>query len=382
MPQPLAGLIVLDLSHMVAGPFATRILADLGARIIKIERPVQGDDGRALPPFKDGKSAHFAALNHSKASIALDLKSETGQEIMGRLLDRADILVEAYRPGIMEKFGLGWDRLKVSHPRLIYGAITGFGQTGPDARRPAFDVIAEARGGIMAETGTRGGAPVRAGAPIGDIAAAMYLAQGVLAALYDRERTGRGRRVDVAMLDAQLALQSRGVAQSALGGAAPAPRGTRSGDIAPSEAFATSDGRIVIAVGNDRLFEKLCTTLDLPLSDDPRFATNAARVQNARLLCRLIEAVTLERTRAHWLARLTAAGIPCAPIQGVDEAMKDTQILARNMVVDVLDRNGRKAYLAPGNPIKMSGAEDRTSRAPAPDLDGNRGEILRWLDGE
>ncbi|SIS77894.1 CoA:oxalate CoA-transferase [Roseivivax lentus] len=382
MSQPLAGLIVLDLSHMVAGPFATRILADLGARIIKIERPGTGDDGRALPPFKSGKSAHFAALNHSKASIALDLKSGDGQEIAARLLARADILVEAFRPGVMDKFGLGWETLRTRHPRLIYGSLSGYGQTGPDARRPAYDMIAEARGGVMAETGERGGLPVRLGAPIGDIAAAMYLAQGILAALYDRERNGQGRRVDVAMLDAQLALQSRGVAQSATGGRSPEPRGTRSAEIAPSEAVATSDGRIVLAAGNDRLFEKLCTALDLPLSDDPRFASNADRVENARLLRRLIEAITLEKTRAHWLARLTAAGIPCAPVQGVDEAMKDPQILARNMVVDVLDRNGRKAYVAPGNPIKMSGAEDRTARSPAPDLDGNRGEILRWLDGE
>ncbi|QFS83385.1 Formyl-coenzyme A transferase [Roseivivax sp. THAF40] len=382
MSQPLAGLIVLDFSHVVAGPFATRILADLGARIIKIERPGTGDDGRALPPFKADKSAHFAALNHSKASIALDLKSEAGQEIAERLVARADIIVEGFRPGVMDKFGLGYEALQARHPRLIYGSISGYGQTGPDAKRPSYDVIAEARGGVMAETGERGGEPVRLGAPIGDIAASMYLVQGILAALFDRERTGQGRRIDVAMLDAQLSLQSRGVAQSAVGGKTPEPRGTRSAEIAPSEAVATSDGRIVLAAGNDRLFEKLCTALNLPLSDDARFATNADRVQNARLLRRLIEAVTLEKTRAHWLARLTAAGIPCAPVQGIDEAMKDPQITARNMVVDVLDRNGRKAYLAPGNPIKMSSAEDRTVRTPAPDLDGNRGEILRWLDGE
>ena len=325
--------------------------------------------------------ATFAALNHSKASIALDLKSEADQAIFEQLIGHADILVENFRPGVMDKLGFGWEALQARFPRLIYGAVSGYGQTGPDAKRPAYDLTTQARGGVMAGTGTRGGAPVRAGVPIGEIAAGLYLAQGVLAALYDRERTGRGRKVDVGMLDAQLALQAQAIADVSLTGRTASPDGSRSPDIAPAEAFQTADGAIVIAVGNDRHFERLCTTLALPLADDPRFATNAARVTHARLLNRLIEAVTLERTRGHWLARLTAAGIPAAPIQSVDQVMKDPQILARNMLVDVLDRNGRKSFVAPGNPIKISGAEDRTSRGPAPDLDGNRGEILRWLDG-
>ncbi|ETX14656.1 carnitine dehydratase [Roseivivax halodurans JCM 10272] len=381
MTLPLAGLVVLDLTHVLAGPFASMTLADLGARVIKVERPGIGDDTRAFPPFKDGRSAYFAAINHGKASIALDLKSEDGRETFERLMARADVLLENNRPGAMDRLGYGWEAVHEAYPALVYGSVSGFGHTGPDAKRPSYDMVAQARGGVMSITGEEGRDPVRVGASIGDIAAGMYLTQGVLAALLDRERTGLGRRVDVSMLDSQLALLEHAIAIASVTGKAPGPTGARHPSIAPFETFHASDGLFVIAAGNDTLFEKLCVTLGLPISDDPRFATNPARCDNVRLLKRLIEAVTLEHPRAHWIAKLTAAGIPTGAIQSVDEVMKDPQIIARNMVVDVLDRNGRQAYKAAGNPIKMSGAEDKTSRAPAPDLDGNRGEILRWLDG-
>lgn len=381
MTLPLAGLVVLDLTHVLAGPFATMTLGDLGARVIKVERPGRGDDARAFPPFKDGRSAHFAALNHGKASIALDLKAEADRVTFERLLARADVLLENFRPGVMERLGYGWEALHAAHPGLVCGSVSGFGQTGPDARRPAYDTVVQARGGVMSITGETGRAPVRAGAAIGDIVAGMYLVQGVLAALYDRGTTGRGRRVDVSMLDGQLAILEHAIAATTLIGRAPGPSGARQPASAPCEAVQASDGAFVIAAGNDALFEKLCVALSLPIADDPRFATNAARCEHARLLTRLIEAVTLGNTRAHWLAKLGAAGLPVAPIQTIDEVLKDPQVVARNMVVDVLDRNGRQSFKAAGNPIKMSGAEDKTSRPPAPDLDGNRGEILRWLDG-
>ncbi|SEL06398.1 CoA:oxalate CoA-transferase [Roseivivax marinus] len=381
MPMPLADLVVLDLTHVLAGPFASMTFSDMGAKVIKVERPGSGDDTRAFPPFKDGKSAYFAAINHGKSSIALDLKADGDRAVFERLLSRADVLLENYRPGVMDRLGYGWDSLHAEHPHLIYGSVSGFGHTGPDAKRPAYDMVVQARGGVMSITGEDGREPVRVGASIGDIVAGMYLAQGVLAALFDRTRTERGRRIDVSMLDSQLAILEHAVAITSVTGKAPGPTGARHPSIAPFETFHASDGLFVIAAGNDALFEKLCVALNLPLADDPRFATNPARCENVRLLKRLIEAVTLDHTRAHWIARLTAAGIPTGPIQSVDEVMKDPQILSRNMVVDVLDRNGRQAYKAAGNPIKMSDAEDRTSRAPAPDLDGNRGEILRWLDG-
>lgn len=379
MTKPLSGIIVLDLTHVLGGPFCSMTLADLGAHVIKVERPGTGDDSRRFPPFANGKSAYFAALNHGKKSIALDLKSDADRVIFERLLARADVLVESFRPGVMERLGYGWDDVHAQFPRLIYGAVSGFGHTGPEAKRPAYDMIVQARGGMMSITGEKGRDPVRVGASIGDIAAGMYLGQGILAALMDRERSGTGRKIDVSMLDSQLAVLEQAIAATTVTGTPPAPTGTRHPSIAPFETFHASDGLFVIAAGNDVLFEKLCVALNLPLSDDPRFATNPARVEHARLLKRLIEAVTLDKTRAYWIARLAAAGIPSGPIQDVAQAMRDPQILARNMVVDVLDRNGRPAFKAAGNPIKMSGLGDPTVRPAAPDLDGDRGDILRWL---
>lgn len=380
MTKPLSGITILDLTHVLAGPFCSMTLADLGAHVIKVERPGIGDDTRAFPPFTKGKSAYFATINHGKKSIALDLKADADRAIFDRLLARADVILENYRPGVMERMGYGWDDLHAQYPLLIYGAVSGFGHTGPEAKRPAYDMVVQARGGVMSITGEKDREPVRVGASVGDIVAGMYLCQGVLAALVDRDRTGLGRKVDVAMLDSQLAILEHAVAITSVTGAPPGPTGARHPSIAPFETFHASDGLFVIAAGNDVLFEKLCVALNLPLADDDRFATNPARVENARLLKRLIEAVTLDKTRAHWIAKLGAAGIPSGPIQDVAQAMRDPQILARNMVVDVLDRNGRPAFKAAGNPIKMSGLGDTTVRPAAPDLDGDRGEILRWLE--
>ncbi len=380
MSAPLAGFVILDLTHVLAGPYCTMTLGDLGAEVIKVEHPGTGDDTRAFPPFKDGKSAYFATINHGKKSIALDLKDADDRVIFERLVARADVLVENFRPGVMERLGYGWEALHAAYPRLVYGAVSGFGQTGPDAKRPAYDMVVQARGGVMSITGEKDRDPVRVGASIGDIVAGMFLAQGVLAALLDRDRLGKGRKIDVAMLDSQLALLEHAVAMTSVNGEAPSPSGARHPSITPFETFHASDGLFVIAAGNDRLFEKLCVALQLPLSDDPRFSTNPARCENARLLKRLIEAITLGDTRAGWIAKLSAAGIPTGPIQNVAEVLKDPQILARNMVVDVLDKSGRAAYTAAGNPIKMTDNPDPSTRAPAPDLDGNRGDILRWLD--
>ncbi|MEN8658408.1 CoA transferase [Marivita sp.] len=380
MTKPLSGITILDLTHVLAGPFCSMTLADLGAHVIKVERPGIGDDTRAFPPFTKGKSAYFATINHGKKSIALDLKADADRAIFDRLLARADVILENYRPGVMERMGYGWDDLHAQYPLLIYGAVSGFGHTGPEAKRPAYDMVVQARGGVMSITGEKDREPVRVGASVGDIVAGMYLCQGVLAALVDRDRTGLGRKVDVAMLDSQLAILEHAVAITSVTGTPPGPTGARHPSIAPFETFHASDGLFVIAAGNDVLFEKLCVALNLPLADDDRFATNPARVENARLLKRLIEAVTLDKTRAHWIAKLGAAGIPSGPIQDVAQAMRDPQILARNMVVDVLDRNGRPAFKAAGNPIKMSGLGDTTVRPAAPDLDGDRGEILRWLE--
>jgi len=382
MTSPLTGITILDLTQVLAGPFASMTLADLGAEVIKIERPDRGDDSRRFPPFSGGKSAYNAAVNHSKKSIALDLKSDADRQVFERLLPHADVILESFRPGAMDRMGYGWDDLHAVFPQIIYGSASGYGHTGPDTKRRAYDLILQARGGVMSMTGQTNGDAMPTGTAISDIAAGMYLVQGVLAALLSRQTTGVGARIDISLLDAQVALLEHTIASTAETGAAPKPNGTRHKSIAPCETFHASDGVFVMAVGNDVLFDKLCVALNLPLSDDPRFATNTARVENARLLKRLIEAITLDNTRSHWIAKLGAAGIPSGPIQSVDQVMRDPQVLARNMIVDVLDRNGRPAFKTAGNPIKMTGLNDPSVRTAAPDLDAHRGEILRWLEEE
>lgn len=380
MNAPLDGLIILDLTHVLAGPYASMTLADLGARVIKVERPSLGDDTRAFPPFKGSESAYFATINHGKESIALDLKNVDDRIVFDKLLSRSDVILENYRPGVMERLGYGWEDLHTKFPKLIYGAVSGFGHSGPDSQRPAYDMVVQARGGVMSITGERDREPVRVGASIGDIAAGMFLAQGILAALLHRQQTGVGQKVDIAMLDCQLAMLEHAIALTTISGEAPRPSGARHPSITPFETFHASDGLFVIAAGNDVLFARLCEALRLPIAGDERFATNPARCENARLLKRLIEAVTLEKGKQHWIDLLTEAGIPTGPIQNVAEVLKDPQIRARNMVVDVLDQAGKPAYVAAGNPIKMSALADPSTRPPAPKLDEHRQEILDWLE--
>ncbi len=377
---PLDGLLVLDLTHVLAGPFASHTLQDLGARVIKVERPGTGDDTRAFPPFVAGESAYFATLNAGKQSIALDLKAEGDRSLFDRLVARADVLIENYRPGVMDRLGYGWAALSGRHPRLIYAAVSGFGQTGPEAGKPAYDMVVQARGGVMAITGESNGPPVRVGASIGDIVAGMFLTQGILAALYDRERTGRGAMVDVAMLDAQLAIQEHAVAITTATGVAPGRTGARHPTITPFATYRAEDGFVVIAAGNDAMFARLCKVLGLRLAEDPRFATNAARCDNHALLKRLIEAVTLGAPVAHWLAVLEGAGLPTARVQDMAEVLRDPQILARKMVLPVMPRPDGPAFTATGNPIKLSTLPEMAARGPVPALDGDRAAILDWLD--
>ncbi|WP_428543296.1 CaiB/BaiF CoA transferase family protein [Profundibacter sp.] len=381
MSTPLSDITVIDLSHVLAGPYCTMVLSDLGARVIKIERPGLGDDTRAFPPFRGSESAYFATINRGKESIALDLKNTSDRALFEQMLPKADVLVENFRPGVMERLGYGWDELHTKYPRLIYAAVSGFGHTGPDAQKPAYDMVVQARGGVMSITGEKDREPVRVGASVGDIIAGSFLSTGVIAALYERTQTGQGHKIDVAMLDSQIAILEHAVAITGETGIPPAPSGARHPSITPFETFHAKNGLFVIAAGNDVLFAKMCDVLGLgPLLEDPRFASNAARCKHVKILKRLIETVTLARKKKHWLKLLDAAGVPCAAIQNVAEAMSDPQILARNMVVELAAPDGGKPFIAAGNPIKISGMDGTLKGARAPVLDGDRQVILDWLN--
>ncbi|MHA6267690.1 CoA transferase [uncultured Aliiroseovarius sp.] len=380
MSAPLEDITILDLTHVLAGPYCSMVLSDLGAKVIKVEQPGSGDDTRHFPPFRGTESAYFATINRNKQSIALNLKDPADRAILERLLAQVDVVMENFRPGVMDRLGYGWDSLHERFPHLIYGAVSGFGHTGPDAQRPAYDMVVQARGGVMSITGERDREPVRVGASVGDIVAGMFLGHGLLAALYQRIKTGRGQKVDVAMLDSQLAILEHAIAITSETGVAPGPSGARHPSIAPFETFHTKDGLLVIACGNDTLFARFCDVLGKPkLAKRAEFATNLDRCENVKLLKRRIETVTLGETRDYWLEKLLAAGVPCAPILDVAEAMQDPQLRARNMVVDLPAPDGGKPFKAAGNPIKMSDLSDMTQAGPAPFLDGNRAEILSWL---
>ncbi|EEW26041.1 CaiB/BaiF CoA transferase family protein [Rhodobacter ferrooxidans] len=382
MTKPLQDIVIIDLTHVLAGPFCSNTLGDMGAKVIKVERPVLGDDTRQFLPFFEGESAYFAALNAGKKSIALDLRAPADRDIFERLLDRADVVLENYRPGVMERLGYGWEDLKKIHPRLIYGVVSGFGHTGPEAGKPAYDLVAQARGGVMAITGEEGGNPVRVGASIGDIIAGMYLTQGVLAALVQRDREGYGAKVDISMLDAQIPIQEHALALASTTGVSPVPTGARHPSITPFSTYRAADGFFVIAAGNDALFVKMCNAIGRPeLATDERFVTNATRTANVAVLKRKIEVATLEQPRDHWIEVLEAAGVPTGKLQNMGEVMQDPQVLARHMVVPVKPRpGGGPKFMASGNPIKLSTMEEITVREPVSKLDGDRAEVLAWLE--
>jgi len=384
-PGPLDDLLIVDLSRVLAGPYATMVLGDLGARVVKVERPGAGDDSRHIGPFKASasgelQSAYFASINRGKQSIALDLGDADDRAVFDALLAKADVLIENFRPGVMDKLGLGWAALHARHPRLIYAATSGFGHTGPDRAKPAYDMIVQALGGIMSVTGWPGGKPTRVGTSIGDITAGLFTVAGILSALHHRTRTGDGLFVDVAMLDGQIAILENAVARYAVSGIAPGPLGARHPSITPFAAYACSDRPIVIAAGNDVLFGALAVALELPeLIADARFGSNAARTEHAEALAAALEARLATATAAHWLARLEAAGLPCAPLNDVAQALAHPQVIARNMAITTAFPDGTP-LLAAGNPVKLSGYADPPVRAKAPALDEHRAMILRELE--
>lgn len=380
MKGPLNGITVIDLSRVLAGPYCTMVLADMGARVIKVENPDGGDDARRFGPQVNGKSAYFMSLNRGKESIALDLKDQADRQIFEQLLDQADVLVENFRPGVMEKLGYGWPTLHEKYPRLIYGATSGFGHSGPYSNRPAYDMVVQAMGGLMSLTGHDGGPPTRVGSSIGDITAGLFTTIGVNAALFHRQTTGKGMMIDVSMLDCQVAILENAIARYAATGTVPGPLGARHPSIAPFDAFRASDGYFIIAAGNDNLFKLLAEALERPqIADNPLFADNEKRCQHHQQLKTEIEAALASGTVAHWLAVLDDNGIPSGPINDVSQVMDDVQVAARNMIVSADDDIAGRLKMA-GNPVKLSAFDDATTREPAPDLDESRDRILSELD--
>jgi len=381
MPQqgPLSGITIIDLSRILAGPYCTLLLAELGARVIKVEPPQQGDDARQYGPFRNGKSAYFASVNRGKESIALDLKAPAGRDVFERLLDKADALVENFRPGTMEKLGYGWDTLHLRYPRLVYAAASGFGHSGPYSHYPAYDMVVQGLGGIMSITGHPGMPLTRVGTSVGDLAGGLYTAVALNAALLHRERTGESTKVDVALFDCQLALLENAIMRYTTTGEIPGPMGARHPSITPFEAFATRDGNLIIAAGNDGLFVKLAHALDrADLAENPLFKTNALRNEHQETLRAEIEGVLGRQATEHWIVVLEAAGVPCGPVNNIAEALAHPQTTARNMLVSVDDPVTGRLELA-GNPMKLSAFDDPPTRSRAPDLDADRDHILREL---
>jgi formyl-CoA transferase len=375
--KPLAGLRVADATQAMAAPFCTMTLADMGADVVKVE-PLDGEEMRHASIARDGHSAPFLAVNRGKRSLAVNLKTPEGVEIVRRLARTADVFVQNYRPGVAERLGIGWADLAALNPRLVYCAISGFGQTGPYAARGGYDLIAQGMSGIISVTGEEDGAPAKAGVPISDLAAGLFGAYGILAALEYRERTGEGQLVDTSLYEAALALTVWESTEHWATGRTPRALGSAHRLAAPYQALRAEDGWFTVGANNDRLFAALCEVLERPdLLADPRFAGRGERLANRVVLARELEKTTASAPRAHWLARLEAAGVPSGPIHTYPEALADPHTLARQMVVDLV-HPGAGPVKALGVPVKLSdtpGAVDR----PAPLLGEHTAEILTEL---
>ncbi|MDT8902591.1 CaiB/BaiF CoA transferase family protein [Anaeroselena agilis] len=378
--KPLEGIRVLDLTRVLAGPYTSMMLADFGADVIKIEAPDTGDDSRAFGPFVGKESAYFMSLNRGKRSVTLNLKSSEARDLFKEMAKKADVVLENYRPGTMERFGLGYDALRAVNPRIIYAACSGFGHSGPYMEKPAYDVIVQGLGGLMSVTGQEGGEPTRVGASIGDIAAGLFTVNGILMALYSRMITGRGQKVDVAMLDCQIAILENAISRYLVSGTVPKPIGNRHPSITPFEAFRAKDGHVIIAIGNDRLWAAFCRLIKREdLIADERFSTNACRTNNQKQLKTVLDEVFPTKSVDEWIETLDGAGIPCGPINTVDRAITDPQVQAREMIVEIEHPVAGRLKM-PGVPIKLSETPGEVER-PAPLLGQHTEEVLHELLG-
>jgi len=382
MSGPLEGIRVLDLTWVLAGPFASMILRDLGAEVIKVERPPYGDAARTTGPIVNGESCYFFSINRGKKSVCLDLKAERGKELFLRLVDLSDVVMENFTPGTMEKLSLGYEVLQKRNPRLIYAATSGFGQTGPDRLRPALDIVVQGMGGVMSITGEPDGPPVRPGLSLGDIAAGLYTAIGVLAALQERERSDHGQLIDIAMLDCQIAILENAFIRYFATDELPKPIGSRHPLATPFQAFPTRDGWIVLALswGVENQWELLCATIGrVDLIDDPRFDTPALRTEHHAELEPILNEAMRQKTTGEWLQEFDAIGLPCGPLNNIAQAAEHPQVLARRMLVEVEHpRIGRLKL--PDTPVKLSRTPGGI-KGPSPALGQDTYEVLSSLLG-
>ena len=374
---PLDGLLVVDLTRVLSGPYCTMLLADMGARVIKIEQPGRGDDTRGWgPPFVGEESAYFLSINRNKESLTLDLKQPEAKRILEQLLDRADVVVENFRPGTIDRLGFGYETVAARWPRIVYCSISGFGQTGPRRDQPGYDAVIQAEAGLMSVTGEADGPPLRLGVAIADIVSGMFAAQGIAMALLARARSGRGQLVDVGMLDATAALLTYQAANYFVTGRAPERMGNRHPTIVPYETFEAADGDFVLAVGNDDLWRRFCKVSELlDLASDPRFATNRARVEHYDELRPILVGRLRTRSRAEWIAAFNVEGVPSGAVRDVAEVLSDPQLAAREMIQGV-EHATLGTVRTLGLPIKLSDTPGAVRAAP-PALGQHTDQILR-----
>lgn len=379
MGKALEDITIIDFTRVLSGPYATMLLADMGAQVWKIERPGKGDDSRAVGPFRNGESAYFMSLNRNKKSVTVDLSSPEGKEIVRRLVTQCDVLVENFRPGTMEKLGLGYHSLNELNPRLIFASCSGFGQTGPYRERPAYDIIVQGMGGLMSITGESDGSPTRVGTSIGDIAAGLFTAIAILAALNKRNKTNRGEYIDVSMLDCQVAILENAIARCSMEEKIPRPLGNRHPSIAPFSVYQTKDGSyITVAAGTDKLWAKLCQAINrLDLLEDSRFQTNMLRNDNWAALDQILHEAFSQHVLDAWVQTLNEYGIPFGPINTIDQVLKDPQVRHRDMIVEVEHPIAGKVEIA-NNPIKFLG-DPNNRPLPAPLLGQHTEECLEKL---
>src|SRR3954451_8434114 len=377
---PLQGLRVVELTRVLAGPFCSQSLGDIRAEVLKIEQPDRGDETRHFPPFIGGESHYFLGINRNKKSLVIDLQKPAGAEILRRLIAKADVLVENYRPGVMDRLGLGYEPLSEINPRLIYCAISGFGLSGPLSTKPSFDIVTQALTGGLSVNGERGRMPVKLGIPLGDMVGGVFGPMAILAALHERSQTGRGRLIDISLYDGLIGMLGYFAQLAFITGEDPGPMGSSHPNIVPYGSFPASDGSIIIAVLSERFWGKLCDALERPeLATGPRFLTPTLRRDNRDELDRLISDVTETRTVAEWEKRLAAADVPHAPVLGVTAPLAHPHAVARGMVVEA-DHPAIGPMRVVGRPIKFPGAPQRPV-TPPPTFGQHTAEVLRDLLG-